>query len=161
MFDMSLSLLLFVIYLITIMLVLRLIKKISPAVLVCSSALLVYFSGLVLIDVFDYSVNFFTFSSLYWFLTLCLLMIFGAVYKSISLRMMLHLLNQPKKSDYYDAILKNYIKDQSYTNRIGILIEKKMIAPSEKNAFSLTKKGLFFARNLSLIQQFFSIKESG
>lgn len=88
-------------------------------------------------------------------------MIFGAVYKSISLRMMLHLLNQPEKSDYYDAILQNYIRDQSYTNRVDILIEKKMIETSGENSFSLTKKGEFFARNLWLIQQVFSIKESG
>ncbi len=88
-------------------------------------------------------------------------MVFGAVYKSISLRMMLHLLNRPKKSDYYDAILQNYIKDQSYTNRISILLEKEMIAESEKDTFSITKKGAFYARNLWLIQQVFSIKESG
>jgi hypothetical protein len=143
------------------MLLLRIIKKISPAVLVCGSSLLVYFLGLVLIGLNGLEINFFSFSSIYWFLTLSLLMVFGAVYKSISLRMMLHLLNRPKKSDYYDAILQNYIKDQSYTNRINILLEKEMIAESEKDTFRITKKGAFYARNLWLIQQVFSIKESG
>jgi len=90
--SLTLSIAFFGAYLIIILLALRLIRGISPSVLVCGCALLVYIGGLCLIVTIGWRVNFFSFSSLYWFLTLNLLMIFGAVYKSISLRMMLNLL---------------------------------------------------------------------
>jgi len=46
-------------------------------------------------------------------------------------------------------------------NRIEILLEKKMIEKLENSSFRLTQKGNGIARRLRLIQQIFSIKESG
>lgn len=151
----------FGIYLITILCALRIVKEKSPAVLVCGSAILIYIFGLMVIYCMGWAINFFSFSSTFWFLSISVLMIFGAVYKSISLRMMLHLLNQPAKTDTYDAILENYIKNQSYTNRVDILLEKNMIQKEDETLYCLTNKGKFFASLLGGIQQTFSIKESG
>lgn len=88
-------------------------------------------------------------------------MLFGAIYKSISLRMMLHLLNKLGKKDSYDTILENYIKNQSYSNRIDILFQKQLIKNSGANSFNLTEKGVKFAKKIALVQRIFSIKESG
>lgn len=159
--SLSLSILCFGIYFLFIVLALRIIRVMSPTVLVCSCAVFVYIWALILISTIGLNINFFSFSSLYWFLTLSLLMVFGAIYKSISLRMMLHLLNNPEKKDFYDAIMKNYIKDQSYLKRISILLEKKMIRKTGNASFSLTKRGNTLAKTIWLIQKIFSIKESG
>lgn len=159
--SLNLGLIFFIIYLILNLVTLRMMRKISPSLLVCSNALLIYFSALLFIGAMNYQINFFSFSSLYWFLALTLLMFFGAIYKSISLRMMLHLFHQPNNTDRYDVILENYIKDQSYHNRIDILLDKKLIEPSTNHSFNLTKKGQELARKLLMMQQLFSIKESG
>lgn len=159
--SLSLAILFFGLYLALVLLLLRLLRTPSPALLVCGSAVCVYFFGLIYIGAQDWRILFFAFSSLYWFLTMSLIMVFGAVYKSISLRMMLHLLSQPGKTDSYEAILESYIKNQSYLQRIEILVEKKWLEKSEKSVFRLTKKGCRFAERLWLIQRIFSIQESG
>lgn len=159
--SLNLGLLFFGVYTISIVIALRFTKKISPTLWVCSLALSVYFFALILIGILGVRIYFFPFSSFYWFLTLCLLMFFGAIYKSISLQMMLHLFNQPGKTDFYEVILERYIKDQSYINRIEILLSKKMIERQDNASFSLTKKGNSFAKHLTIIQHALSIKESG
>ncbi|RDI48143.1 hypothetical protein [Aquicella lusitana] len=159
--NLSLSLICFGIYLILTPLLLRLTRNISPSMLVCGHALLIYIFALGLIAIKGLSINFFSFSSFYWFLTLSFLMIFGAIYKSISLRMMLHLLKKPDYTDEYNEILKNYIRNQSYQNRIDILIEKEWIEKYDDVSFKLTKNGQRFARKLLMMQQLFYIKESG
>lgn len=160
-FSLNIGMTFFGIYLTIILILLRIVRNISPTIIVCTSAIFVYSLGLIVISITGWHVYFFSFSSIYWFLTLTLLMIFGAVYKSISLRMMLHLLHKPDKTDFYATILQNYIKNQSYLNRIDILLEKKLIKQSGNASFNLTKRGNRFARQLWLMQKLFCIKESG
>ena len=74
---------------------------------------------------------------------------------------MLDLLNKPNKSEQYSVILNNYIKNQSYQNRIQILLEKQMIQKVDHSLFKLTKKGRGYAAKLNSIQRIFSIKASG
>lgn len=155
------SLVFFAVFLITILVGLRQLKTMSPALFVCGSAVLVYLAALFLANFRPWQIHFFSFSALYWFLTLSLLMFFGAVYKSISLRIMLHLLNQRDKADGYDAILENYIKNQSYLQRVTILLEKKMLEEPQPGEFRLTSKGRLVARRLAWIQTVFAIKDSG
>lgn len=159
--SMALGTIFFAIYLITILLALRVLRKSTPTTVVCGSAVIVYMFSLIFIGSRNWQINFFSYSSLYWFLTLSLLMLFGAIYKSISLRMMLHLLNKLGKKDSYDTILENYIKNQSYSNRIDILFQKQLIKNSGANSFNLTEKGVKFAKKIALVQRIFSIKESG
>ncbi len=88
-------------------------------------------------------------------------MIFGAVYKSISLRMMLHLLQQPNKTDGYQVILADCIKNQSYAQRLEILLDKQMIVEQLDGTYHLTQKGRSIASKIHSLQQFFAIQESG
>jgi|GEM_PF-2558660 len=159
--SLYLSLVCFGIYVFLLISALRLIKRISPAALVCGLALIVYIGSLVFLMTHEEYIHFFTFSSTYWFLSLSLLMIFGAVYKSISLRMMLHLLNTPDKTDSYQAILEHYIKSQSYLNRFEILLEKELIESHDAHSYRLTTKGRWLANKLWFIQKTLAIKESG
>lgn len=158
---MNVALICFAIYVMSILIALRTMRQISPSIIVCGNALIVYVVALISIVICRWHIHFIAFTSLYWFLTLCLLMFFGAVYKSISLKMLLHLSKKESHTDSYETILNHYIKNQSYANRVDILLEKKLISPSSDASYSLTKKGNLLAKNISRLQRVFSIKESG
>ena len=83
-------------------------------------------------------------------------MIFGAVYKSISLKMMLNLLNKPNKEEIYENILKNDIQNHSYVDRVKILVHQSWVKHSSENTFILTKKGVAFAQKIWFLQKLFS-----
>lgn len=151
----------FGIYVLSILLGLRLISKFSPTTIVCFNAILIYFIALACACLNKHTINFFALSSLYWFLVLSLLMYFGAIYKSISLRVMSNLLMQPEKKDLYESILRTYIKDQSYHNRVEILSTKEMIYELPNQTYALSDTGMAFVEKLIFIQRIFSIKESG
>lgn len=159
--SINIAIFFFMIYLLTIIISLRLFKNISPTIQVCSFPILIYCLGLTVIVILKVKILFFLFSSLYWFLTISLLMVFGAVYKSISLRMMLNLLKKPNKAELYEIVLKKDIENKSYLERVNILQKKNWIKPSKNQTFVLTERGRFFAKSIGLLQALFSIKESG
>src|ERR1017187_6855850 len=98
----------FVVYILVVLMLLR-ISSMSPAALVCIAALVLYPLTLVIPLILGTSIEFFNFSAIYWFLTALFLLAFGAVYKSISLRILLDLLERPDRSENYEAILARYI----------------------------------------------------
>ncbi len=159
--SVCLAVIAFISYTLNVLIVLRLARSASPAMMVCVNAILVYVIGLLTIGFYGSHINFFTFSSVYWFFAISLLMYFGAIYKSISLRMMQHLLCKPNKSDYSDILLESYIQNQSYSQRVEILLKNGMLHKNENSTLTLTKKGNTLAKLTCVIQNIFSIKDSG
>ncbi len=151
---------LFMCYIMCLLIALRIFSQISPTIIVCLLAWLVYFFGLFVASALVHPIYFFIFSATYWCFSLIFLMIFGAVFKSISLRMMQHLFHQSGKMDSYHSLLARYIKKQSYTERLKILLEKKMIE-EKKSSYYLTNKGRSIAAKIYSLQKIFSIQESG
>ena len=105
-------------------------------------------------------VLFWPLSASYWFLAFCFLMAFGAIYKSISLRILLDLLDRPNRSESYEAILERYVQHESYQDRLGILVADGL-ATREHAAFQLTRKGRRIAATAHAVQRLFKIERSG
>src|SRR5205823_13309236 len=104
--------------------------------------------------------HFWALSAAYWFLVLSFLMVFGAIYKSISLRILLDLLERPQHRDSYEAILDRYVVHESYRDRTRILIAHGLATFGDPG-LHLTRRGQRIAVGVSQLQRFFKIKESG
>lgn len=159
--SVSLAVIVFTLYTLSVLFALRINKQVSPAIIVCLNAILVYLVGLLVIGYYGYQVNFFAFSSIYWFLAISFVMYFGAILKSISLRMMQYLLYKPNYADSLDTLLETYIHNQSYSQRIEVLIHSEMLRRNVNNTLIMTRKGYNLARLCCFMQWIFSIKDSG
>ncbi len=91
---------------------------------------------------------------------LCFLMAFGGIYKSISLRILLDLLNRPNRCDRYETILNRYVERESYQGRLRILIGDGL-ATRVPAGFQLTRKGRRIAAAAHALQRLFKIGTSG
>jgi hypothetical protein len=96
----------------------------------------------------------------YSFLSLVFLLAFGAIYKSISLRILGDLLRRPGRRDSYDAILGRYIEEESYRTRLALLVSEGL-ARREAAGFTLTARGERLARAVSTVQRLSHIGASG
>lgn len=124
------------------------------------SALAVYPVSLVIFPLAGQTVMFLPVSATYWCFTLIFLMAFGAIYKSISLRILGDLLGQPGYVENYDAVLRRYVASESFEHRLGVM-QSSGFATCQDGYFRLTPKGravAFFARS---IQRMFGIERSG
>lgn len=147
----------FLLLMITFLVLSRTVKTRSPATILCLSSIIVYFLGIVCLIVLKIFFKFFEFSSSYWFFTFSMMMVFFAVYKSISLKMMLNLKNSPAT---LDQILSNYIQQESYKVRLNILLDNGF-AEKSSEGYQLTLKGQRYAMIVSAVQKIFSIQKSG
>ncbi len=149
----------FVVYILVVLMLLR-ISSMSPAALVCISALVLYPLTLVIPLILGTSIEFFNFSAIYWFLTALFLLAFGAVYKSISLRILLDLLERPDRSENYEAILARYIFKDSFENRLEVM-RKAGLAMLKESDIELTAKGRTIVAYIFLLQRIFAIEQTG
>ena len=99
-------------------------------------------------------------SAAYWLPTLTFLLAFGAIFKSISLRILFDLLEMPEQSDRKDAILARYVRQESYEARLRIL-EADGLAIRHPDGFRLTRKGRAMGRTVGAVQKVFKIERSG
>ena len=112
----------FVAYLTVVLVLVRVLNRMAPALVVTASSLVVYVTMLLVAARLGRAVRFWPVSATYWFLALCFLTAFGAIYKSISLRILLDLLNRPDRSERLEAILDRYVRRESYQARLSILV---------------------------------------
>lgn len=150
----------FVIYLGTIALALRQSWARSPAGIVTGAALLVYVIVIAAATLFDRGANFWLLSIFFWFPTVVVLMIFGAVYKSISLRILMYLLGRPAHTELYSAVLARYVEAESFERRLDVMLEAGF-ATLTPEGYALTDNGRRLTRGLSAVQKLFAIKRSG
>jgi len=147
-------------YLSVALIALRVFSRKPRSGVVVLTALLAY-AGLVgWAAVQHVSISFWSVSAMYWCPTLGFLMVFGAVYKSISLRILLDLASRPDRAESYQAILKRYVQQESYLARLAIL-SAAGLADRLPEGLQLTPKGLRIAAICRTLQSAFRIEQSG
>jgi hypothetical protein len=132
----------------------------SPALVVLSSAACVYVALLALSLASPAPISFWELSAAYGFFTLCLLMVFGALYKSVSLRMLGDLSKIPGYAVPENELLARYIEEDSFGRRVGILLEENL-AERTISGLRLSTKGGRIAAGIHLLQRAFAIRASG
>jgi hypothetical protein len=150
----------FIIYLVLTPFVIRAINRAAPALIVVLCAMLIY-AVLLFVGAITFApLYFWIFSATYWFFSLCFLMVFGAIYKSVSLRLLLDLLNRPGHADSYQAVLDRYVRQESYQDRLQIMV-KEGFAVRDLQKFVLAPKGRLIAAVVINLQKAFRIEKSG
>jgi hypothetical protein len=141
-------------------LVLLRVSKRSPALIVIASAGVVYVALLAVSPAFFHRLAFWPFSATYGFLTLCVLMLFGALYKSVSLRMLGDLSKAAGHALPEQELLARYIEEDSFGRRVAILLEQGH-AERTAEGLALSSKGRRIAAGIHRVQEAFAIRASG
>lgn len=147
-------------YVALLLLLLRAFHKVEATYVVLLAALFIYPVLLAIFVVLAHSVNFWVFSTSYWFLVLSFLMGFGAIYKSLSLRMLLTLLETPTHEHSAESFRKEYIFGDSFNNRLQLMVDQGL-AEWTDDKLSLTIRGANWANRLIILQRVFGIMRSG
>jgi hypothetical protein len=150
----------FALYLATIAVVLRRSRARFPAHIVTGAALLVYVAVVAAAGLLGRGANFWMLSIFFWFPAVAFLMVFGAVYKSISLRILVDLLARPAHTELYSAVLARYVEAESFERRLDVMLENGF-ATLTPEGYALTDKGRRLTHGLSALQQLFAIETSG
>jgi hypothetical protein len=150
----------FLAYLAVVLLLMRLARNVAPAVLVVGTAALMSAVTVMGAMLVSKVVLVWPLMACYWLLALGFLLAFGAVYKSVSLRIIGDLVGRPSRSDRYEAILERYIEEESYRSRLAVLLGEGL-AVREGSGFRLTDQGRRIARVVDGVQRLFNIRHSG
>jgi hypothetical protein len=120
----------------------------------------VYVALLAVSPAIFHRLAFWPFSATYGFLTLCVLMLFGALYKSVSLRMLGDLSKTAGHALPEQELLARYIEEDSFGRRVAILLEQGH-AERTAEGLALSSKGRRIAAAIHRLQQAFAIRASG
>jgi hypothetical protein len=150
----------FMLYIATVAVALRLSWSWSPAGLAIGAAFTAYAVVLTAAAVISREANFWTTSIFFWFPTVVFLMGFGAVYKSVSLRILLDLLLRPGHAEGYSAMLARYVAAESFENRL-VVMQESGLAVATSSGYALTGKGRLLAGVVGALQRLFAIERSG
>ena len=101
-------------------------------------------------------INFFTFGALF---SVLILFLFAAVYKSVSIKIMIYLYNKGTKVNVNRYFLKEFIKN-SFNNRIEILINNGLLFKKNKR-YLLSQRGKKYLKFFLTIQSIYKVKFSG
>jgi len=142
------------------LLLLRVFHKVEATFVVLLAALFIFPVALASFVALAPSVNLWVFSTSYWFLVLSFLMGFGAIYKSLSLRMLLTLLETPTHEKSAESFRKEYIFGDSFNNRLQLMVDQGL-AERTDDKLSLTIRGASWANRLVTLQRVFGIMRSG
>jgi hypothetical protein len=146
-------------WLATVLVLLRIMRR-SPALIVIGAAALVYVVLLIAAAAMPGRVAFWPLSAAYGFVTLCGLMAFGALYKSVSLRMLGDLSKVAGHAMPEQELLARYIEEDSFGRRVAILLEQGH-AERTADGLRLSPKGRRIAAAIHLFQRAFAIRASG
>ena len=149
-----------VLYVIGVAFALRLARRSGPALVAITTCYVVFLIAIPSFLVIGHSMNVWAFAVSYWFFAILFLVMFGAVYKSISLRILLDLLEKPQQTECYQVILDRYIIEDSYQARLDV-IEQRGLAVRHRDQFALTERGCRIARLVRAAQEMFGIRRSG
>jgi hypothetical protein len=149
----------FLAYVVVVAVVLRLRPRAGASAAVVAAAPALWLLALAALCVLRPPVDFWAVSASYAFLVLAFLTVFGALHKSISLRLVAHLLHSPGRAAS-GAELERAILDTSYEERLALIVGQGY-AENLENGFSLTAKGARLARAARRAQIAFGIADSG
>jgi len=150
----------FAFYVIAVLVVLRVNRSTEPALLVVLLAVALAIAGPLVFAWLGPGFNVWVLLASYSLLTLCFLVGFGAVYKSLSLRILLRLLDKPGRTDSYQTIFDAYLVEDSYQNRLSVIVAKGLV-DLQDGQLTLTGRGRRLALRVSAIQRAFGITHSG
>lgn len=154
------ALLAFAMYLTFVLVGLRIARKVEPAILVVLLAVANCAVSLPLLALSGLQFNLWVFMVVYWFLVTSFLMVFGALYKSLSLRILRDMLSKPGRADSYEEIFSRYLVEESYKNRLDVICRQRFVNLVD-NRYLLTPRGMRLARRVFTVQQWFGISRSG
>lgn len=141
-------------------LAIRLLDRKSPAALaiLCGLAAYTLLTAVVILAIDRPA--FWAYTISFGFGSICFLMVFGAVYKSISLRVLLDLLQAPGRSLETARLMQEYVRKDSFERRIDVMVENGF-ARSENGSLVLLPKGRRIASSVQAVQNLFAITRSG
>jgi hypothetical protein len=132
----------------------------SPAAIAMGSACLFLAASLPVAALLPVSANYWRSLAVFGFLTVCCLMVFGAAYKSISLRVLLELSRAPSRRVETRQLLQRYIEGESFEARIGAMTGQGL-ADKVGEGIGLSRTGRRLAVATDRIQRLYRIEESG
>lgn len=138
-----------------------LVKLLKARSLILINSLLCLACYILLPLVFKQSINFFYYTSLYLFFSMSYFFFFGGVYKSISVRILIELLNAHGNSLNKNIIYKDFVIQDSYKSRLNNLEKNKFITSNKKGDLTLTAKGMILVKLLNFVQKIYKIKFKG
>src|SRR5262245_59061063 len=115
----------FALYVTAVVVTVRLCRRISPALVAIGAALVAYVVVLIAGIATNCPVNFWATSAFFWCPTMIFLMAFGALYKSVSLRILVDLLARSGNVELCSAVLQRYIAAEGFETRLAIMLENK------------------------------------
>jgi hypothetical protein len=147
-------------YLVAVVLWLRVRPATSPTVTVVLAVLPVYLCVLVGAGMVLQPVRFWPMTAAYALGALVFLLFFGALYKSVSLRIMMDLLKQPGAAAPYASIEERYMQTESFEARVTLLRAEGFMTGRD-TALQLTEKGARLGWFVDRLQRMFAIETSG
>lgn len=117
-------------------------------------------TGLIWPLVTGESLAFFAYVTVYGFLTAMSLLVFGALYKSISIKIITDLYDSPHRARDYNQVFQVYVANESFDSRIGVMQESGL-AHKTADGFVLSSKGRRIATFVRRIQYLLAIEISG
>ncbi|HXM81938.1 MAG TPA: hypothetical protein VN929_08410 [Burkholderiales bacterium] len=149
----------FAIYLVATLIFLRLMRDKSAAVVV-TIAIVAYFGGLFIPVLKGVTLNFWEYTAVFSCFTLTFLMAFGAIYKSVSLRMLDFLLDHPNHAASKHSLMTRYVAEESFEHRLDVILQSRFAARFP-DGFVLTRKGRAVARAVTCLHALFAIERIG
>lgn len=101
------------------------------------------------------------FMGAYAFPSLIFLALFGAIYKSLTLRMLLKIYDCERHQELYSRLFDEYLVGDGFCNRINLLIANNLTVINGQGELILTEKGCRLAKSVCFIQKILSIAKSG
>ncbi|MBE9116872.1 hypothetical protein IQ249_13275 [Lusitaniella coriacea LEGE 07157] len=149
----------FFLYALTVLILLRLPLSLPPIIVHFSLALVIHIITVLTCFIVFETLPYWHGAALYWFCFNLYLFAYSAVYKSISLNILLSLARRPSQSATIEEISAIYVQP-SFQERIEILQNAGYVL-SKNSTFELTQKGKHLARRIAVVQRLFGIEQSG
>lgn len=146
-------------HLVLTLVLLRLPGRTSPVARHAASALVTHVLGVALAAAWLGPFPYWPVAAVSGFGAVCWLFAFSAVYKSVSLRILIQLARKHDHSLPLAAITEDYVWPE-FTARCDVLISMGCATPAE-TGYEITAKGKQTARRIEAIQQACGIQESG
>lgn len=99
-------------------------------------------------------------AALFWFGFNCVLYVFSALYKSISLRILTDLGNAPDQCLTISQLVSRRVTP-SFSARVKLLVETGLAQEVRGDAFAPLQKGLKYARCIAMIRTAFRVDRGG
>lgn len=142
-----------------VLLALRWFRGVAPVLILAGAALLVHLGAIGIAIVDALPVAYWHGAAIYWLGVVGIVFAFGAVYKSISLRILCALVARPGRALTIDELTAEIVRP-SFVGRIAILSDGGLIR-AEGGRHTVTPAGRALAQRIRRVQRWAGISESG